>query len=214
MLLLTKARFIIRLFKKDRIIAYISFSLFVLTLYLWGLAFFYIPNIAIFSLAFIFAGALIALLSHEGVVKHFDVKFEESSRASFVFTPVIIVLIIGSLASAVLLYRQVSSLVAYRDAQLAITASNIDQAEVSLKKANSLSRRDIYLRSLSNVALLRLSRLAGEKPSAEEFRVKANQLVVDARSNAEQAIELDPTNYENYLQLGGVYDKYKPRKTC
>lgn len=206
LLLLTKARHIKRLFQKDRIAAYLAFTLFVLTLYFWGLAFFYLPNIAIFALAFIFAGALIAFLSGEGVVKHYDVKFEESARASFVFTPIIIVLLIGTVAGSYMLYRQVSSLVAYHDAQLAIAASNVDQAEVSLKRANALSNRDIYLRSLSNVALLRLTQLAGQQLPQAEFQAKANQLIADARVNAEDAIKLDPTNFENYLQLGGVYD--------
>lgn len=205
-LLLTKARYIKRLFQKDRIAAYLSFSLFVLTLYFWSLAFFYLPNIVIFALAFIFSGALIAFLSSEGVVKHYDVKFEESSRASFVFTPAIIILIIGTVAGSYMLYRQVSSLVAYRDAQLAITANNIDDAESALKHANTLSTRDLYLRSLSNISLLRLTRLQGEQLPQEAFQAKANQLIADARINAEEAIKIDPTNFENHLQLGGVYD--------
>lgn len=206
LLLLVKARYIKRLFQKDRIVAYLAFSLFVLTLYFWGLAFFYLPNISIFALAFIFAGALIAFLSGEGVVKHLDVKFEESARASFVFTPIIIVLLVGTVAGSYMLYRQVSSLVAYHEAQLAIAASNVDQAEVALKRANDLSSRDIYLRSLSNVALLRLTQLAGQQLPQAEFQAKANQLIADARVNAEDAVKLDPTNFENYLQLGGVYD--------
>ncbi len=205
-LLILKSRGILRLFQKDRIAAYLAYSLFVLTLYFWGLAFFYLPNIAIFALAFIFAGALVSFLSGEGVIKHYDVLFSERKRASFVFTPVIIILLIGTVAGSYMLYRQVSSLVSYHDAQLAITANNINQAEVSLKRANNLSSRDLYLRSLSNVALLRLTRLAGEQLPQADFQAKANQLIADARLNAEDAIKLDPTNFENYLQLGGVYD--------
>ena len=206
LMLLAKGRHILQLFRKDRIAAYLAYTLFVLTLYFWGLAFFYLPNIAIFSLAFIFTGGLIALLSSEGIVKHYDVKFSESSRASFIFTPIIIVLLIGSVASAVLLYRQVSSLVAYRDAQIAISANDIDKAETALLRANSLSQRDLYLRSLSNLSLLRLTRLAGEQLPQDQFQVKANQLIVSARGNAEAALKIDPTNFENHLQLGGVYD--------
>lgn len=205
-LLLAKARYIKRLFQKDRIASYLAFTLFMFTLYFWSLAFFYLPNIAIFALAFIFSGALIAFLSSEGVVKHYDVKFSESSRASFVFTPAIIILIIGTVAGSYMLYRQVSSLVAYRDAQLAITANNIEQAESSLKNANSLATRDLYLRSLSNISLLRLTRLQGEQLPQAEFQAKANQLIADARIYAEQSIKIDPSNFENHLQLGGVYD--------
>ncbi len=206
LLLIVKARHILELFRKDRIAAYISTSLFVLTLYFWALAFFYLPNIAIFSLAFVFAGALIAFLSGEGMVKHYDARFSEARRASFVFTPIIIVLLVGTVAGSYMLYRQVSSLVAYHEAQLAIAKGDIDQAEKALVSAEGYAKRDIYLRSLSNVALLRLTRLSSEQLPQAEFQAKANQFIALARTNAEDAVNLDPTNFENYLQLGGVYD--------
>jgi tetratricopeptide (TPR) repeat protein len=53
---------------------------------------------------------------------------------------------------------------------------------------------------------LRLTRLSGENLSQADFQTKANKLIADARVNAEDSIKLDPTNFENYLQLGGVYD--------
>ena len=202
---LAKSRKVLRLFEKDRIAAYLAFSLFVTALFFWGLAFFYLPNIAIFSLAFIFSGALIAFFISEGVLSTMTFSFEQS-RWSMVVTPVMIVVAIGVVASGVLLYRQVSSLAAFRDAQLAVGAGNIDAAEAAVKEAISLSSRDVYYRTLSNIALARLGQLANADLPAEEFQAKANQYIADARSSAEKAVSLDQTNFENYLQLGGVYD--------
>lgn len=204
--LFMKARKTFRLFKKDRIAAYLAFSLFVLTIYFWSLAVFYLPNIALFSMSFIFAGALIAFLEGEGIMSRMTFSVGDKSKSSIILTPIVIIVLIGVIASSVLLYRQTSSLVAYRDAQFAVAANDVERAETSLVKANSLSQRDLYLRSLSNVALVKLTRLAGENLPSAEFQAKANQLIADARSNAEGAIKLDRTNFENYLQLGGVYD--------
>ncbi len=205
-LLFLKSRKTFALFKKDRIAAYLAFSLFVLTLYFWSLAIFYLPNIAIFALSFIFAGALVAFLEGEGIMGKLSFTIGSRSKSSFVLTPIIIIILIGVIASSVLLYRQTASLVAYRDAQLAVAANDVDKAEAALTKADALSHRDLYLRSLSNVALVKLTRLAGQNLPTDQFQAQANKLITDARSNAEAAVKLDPTNFENYLQLGGVYD--------
>jgi tetratricopeptide (TPR) repeat protein len=205
-LLFMKWRKVMQLFSKDRIAAHLAFSLFFLTLYFWSIAFFYLPNIAIFAIAFLFTGALIALLASEGVIGTYHLKFEGNARLSFVMTPLVIIVLIGTIASGVLLTRQVVSLQYFHDAQVALAANNIDAAEASIIHANALFERDVNYRSLSNIALMRLSQLATQKLPPEEITAKANQLVGDARQNAESAIRLDPTNFENYLQLGGVYD--------
>ncbi len=205
-LIFMKGRKVMKLFAQDRIASYLAFSLFLLTLYFWSLAFFYLPNIAIFALAFLFTGALVAFLVGEGVMGTYHVSFEGNTRLSFVMTPIVIVVLVGTVASGVLLYRQVSSLVIFRDAQIAINANNVDLAEEDLLRANTFSERDLYQRSLSNIGLVRLTKLAKEQLPPAEVAAKANQFVMDARGHAERAVVLDPTNFENYLQLGGVYD--------
>ena len=205
-LLLTKARKVFPLFAKDRIAAFLAFTLFLLVLYFWSLAFFYLPNIVIFALAFIFTGAFIAFLVGEGVLGRYHVRFDGGSKMSLIVTPVIIIVLIGIVASGVLLYRQVSSLVAFRDAQIAITSNNIDGAEAALMRANSLSERDLYHRAISNIQLLKLQQIGSQQIPKEQAAEIANRYISGARSSAERAVALDPTNFENYLQLGGVYD--------
>jgi tetratricopeptide (TPR) repeat protein len=134
------------------------------------------------------------------------ISLRGTSKFSFAVTPVVIILIVGIVSSGVLLCRQISSLVAFRDAQLAITQGNTTQASQALIRANEFSERDIYHRAFSNLALLELQQLSGQKLSQEEIAQRANTLVGDARTHAERAIVLDETNFENYLQLGGVYD--------
>lgn len=204
--LFLKSRKIFTLLAKDRIAAYMGFSLFLLVIYFWSVAFFYTPNIAIFSLAFLFTGALIAFLVSEGVVPVYHVSFDRSSKLSMVLTPLVIIILAGVVASSVLLYRQTASLVAFRDAQLALAQNDLDTAKVDLMKANSRSERDVYYRSLSNIALVQLQQLANAKLPADQVQSKANELISEAGSAAQRALALDPSNFENYLQVGGVYD--------
>lgn len=204
--LLMKSKKIFRLFEQDRIASYLAFTLFLMTIYLWGLAFFYLPNIAIFSLAFIFTGALVAFLVHERVLGVHTVSFG-NSRLSVVVTPVLIVVLAGITASGVLLYRQVSSLVSFREAQLALNSGDLDTAETAISRAVGFSSHDIYYRTMSNIALVRLSRLASATDiPQEELAEQVKNRINDAQVYARRAIEIDPENFENHLQLGGVFD--------
>jgi len=208
MLIFMKARKIHTLFAKDRMAAYLVTSLFLLVLYFWSLAFFYLPNITIFTLAFIFTGAFIALLVGEQVLGRVSIPFGEKSALAFVMTPLVIIILVGSIAASVLMYRQVSSLAAFRDAQLAANGGNVSVAKAALQKADKLAERDVYHRALSNVALFELSELVKQNLSQEELAQKAKTAMDSARTEAERAIMLDPMNFENYIQLGGVYDTF------
>ena len=195
-----------KIFSKDRIAAYLAFSLSLLVLYFWSIAFFYLPNIAIFTLAFLFTGALVAFLVSEGALGKYRLSFSGRSRRALLITPIFIVVIIGSVAGGVLLYRQVASVVFFAHAQQSLAGNDIDGAEQSLIRANTFMERDLYLRALSNIALLRLSTLAKENLSPAALQTRANELITLAQGNAGRALTLDPTNFENELQMGGVFD--------
>jgi len=207
-LLFAKARHVFSLFSRDRIAAYLSFSLFLLAIYFWSLAFFYLPNITIFALAFLFTGVLVAFLVSENVLKTYTVSLVRGGKGSNVVTPILVILLIGIFASSYLLYRQISSLVAFRDAEIAMNNNDIDQAEAKVRQAISMSERDIYYRSLSNIGIIRLRSLTTSTLEKEQVASLVNEYVVLARGSAERAIELNNTNFENYLQLGGVFDSF------
>lgn len=206
LLLFFKGRKTFALLAKDRVAAYLGVSLFLLSLYFWSLAIFYLPNITIFAFAFLFTGVLIAFLAGEGVLRRAQVRFDGESRLSVALTPIAIVVLVGVVASGVLLYRQTSSLILFREAQIASAANNIADAEQALVRANALAERDIHLRALSSLALVKLQGLSSQDLSQEALAAQARQYIDDARGHAERAITLDPTNFENYLQLGGVFD--------
>ncbi len=206
-LLFWKGRKVYALLAKDRVAAFIGFTLFILALYFWGIAFFYLPNITIFAYAFAMTGALIAFLASEGLIGMFEARFSGSKRLSFVATPVIVVVMIGAIASGVLIFRQTASLVYFNDARLALGVGNIDQAEAAVKKAIAMAERDVYWRFLASVDLAKIQVAANDKTLSDEARIAAvSGYISDARVAAARAVTADPTNFENYLGTGGVYD--------
>ncbi len=205
-LLFSKVRHVFTLFSRDRIGAYLATSLFVLVLYFWSLALFYLPNITIFALTFLLTGAMIAYFVSEGVMGKVTITLDSPRRKHLVLVPIFLFVIIGVFSSGILMYRQVASMAVYSDAEALVIQGKYAEGETLIRRAIALSERDTYVRALSNVALFELQRLASSSLSPAELAARVNDLVGLARTSAERAIALDDTNYENHLQLGAVYD--------
>lgn len=193
--------------KKDRIAAYLGFSLFILAIYFWSLAFFYLPNISIFTLAFLFTGALIAYLVSEGAMGMIVFDSAKNDRHAFIMTPIAVIVVAGAISAGVLLYRQTVSVSMFIAAQQYAQTGDIAKAEEAALSATSYAERDASFRFLSALSLAKLQRLAGEQnPNSEAIIAEADKLIREARMYAESAIAYDPTNFENHLSLGSVYD--------
>lgn len=202
-----KGRRIYALLAGDRVAAFIGIVLFFLTLYFWSVAFFYLPNIAIFSYAFLFTGALVGFLVGEGMVGVVRADFASKKIAGYILTPLLVILLVGTLAAGLLVFRQGAAIFYFAKAQNAITRGSIDDAETYAKQANDFTERDTYYRFLTSVYLAQLERtISDESVPAEQRLTLANNNIVDARSAAERAVQIDPDNFENYLATGGFYD--------
>lgn len=205
---LLKMRKVYPMLATDRIGAYVGTSLFLIVVYLWSLGFFYLPNVAIFALAFIFTGALIGFLVGEGAVKEYHGTFSGHAIGSFIFTPLVVAVLIGTVSGGVLLYKQSRALMSYNNAQVAISNGNLDLAETYIKEAVDQQERDLYLRYGTSIALVKLQQLAqqGDAQDSQQVLQQADRLVTQARNYAERAIAFDETNFENYIALGSIYD--------
>lgn len=206
-LLFWKGRKVYALLAKDRVAAFIGIVLFFATLYFWSVAFFYLPNIAIFSYAFLCTGALVAFLASEGMIGTLHVDFASRKTLGFVVTPIIAVIMIGAVATGVLLFRQGAAIVSFAAAQDAVTRGDIAAAKELADRANAFAERDAHWRFLTSVSLAKLQQTISDGSMTPDARLTAaNNHIVDARMAAERAVAIDPTNFENYLATGGFYD--------
>lgn len=206
-LIFWKLRRIYPLLATDRLGAFVGVSLFLLSVYFWSVAFFYLPGIAVFSMAFLLTGALIAFLAGEGLIGEYHIRFGGSGTSTLVVAPLTAATLLGALASVVLMTQQGMAIIAFNEARIAASSGDIPAAQRALERAIDHADRDIYQRFKSSIALVELQQLAAQQNVQPDAALReADRLITEARKSAERAIELDPTNFENHLALGAVYD--------
>ncbi|MFZ3011900.1 MAG: hypothetical protein WA060_02825 [Minisyncoccia bacterium] len=177
-------------------------AFFVLSLYLFISSFFYSTGTVIFLLALAFAGVFIGLVSSGGG-KEFQISFLNDHRKSF-FS--ILALIIVVIFSATISFKYIERVASVSYFGKSLQATSVAEAENAIGKALSLYSNDLYLRTYSQIYLVKLDSIvsAGESLSEED---KANLKISfdQAVNSAQLATTYDPQNYVNFQLLGSVY---------
>ncbi len=177
-------------------------AFFVLSLYLFISSFFYFTGPVIFLLAFSFAGVFIAL-STSSLSKEIVISFLDDHRKSFFSIMVLILLVIASLGLTFTFLERFAS-VSYFGQSL--SASTITTAESSINKALSLSSNDLYLRTYSQIYLIKLNTLAGKGGTlSNQDKTNLQASFDQAVGSAQLAASYDSQNYLNFQSLGSVY---------
>src|SRR3989338_7208987 len=175
--------------------------------YLWIMAVFYVPNTTIIVLTAAFTGIFIATLTQKGLVNDFVLSPSIYPGLKAISALLFVVIGLGALAiayGAVSDYRAVG---AYANSLEYTQNGDLEKGMEQIKKAISLDSRDLYYRHSSDVYLLSLVRsvssLDPKSPEAAQIFV---QLYGSAVTEAQSSTKEDPSNYLNYLKLGGVYE--------
>lgn len=194
-----------------RISHYLLFSSFLGAVYLWIISIFYVPNIAIFSLAFLLTGVFIAALVETGIGKNYDFSFLKDPRTGFISVLFLVLFILGTITGGYMLFQKFLSVVFFQNGLSASQQGNIDKTLSSISRAASFSEYDVYYRNLSAVNIARLNSILSQKGVSQDT-IKA-QFQSESRfaiTNALRARDLDPTNYQNWVALGNAYETLAP----
>ncbi|MDO8564936.1 MAG: hypothetical protein Q7R88_02995, partial [bacterium] len=195
---------------------YLITSSFLVALFLWVFSIIYIPSQTIFALAFLFTGLFLAALIHGQFVPLRFIPFVEKPKAGFVSVLLLILLLIGFLTLAFALSkRYVAAWNFERGVRAVQVAGNIDGGQKLIASAAALHKSDLYYRLLSELGLVRMNALLGRTAgtaTADELRSEFQTLFGEALGAAREAVTLRPTNYENLIQLGRVYESVVPLK--
>jgi hypothetical protein len=175
-------------------------AFFVLSLYLFVSSFLYSTGTVIFLLALAFTGVFIGLASSD---KEVSVSFLNDHRKSFFSILALIVLIILSVAAT---FKYMERFVSVSYFSKALSAQTIPLAESNINKAISLYSNDLYLRTYSQIYLVKLNSIANKGENLTDadkadLQTSFNQAV----NSAEMAVASNPSNYLNYQLLGSVY---------
>lgn len=88
-----------------------------------------------------------------------------------------------------------------------LAATKIEDAEIAINRALVLNSNELYLRTYSQIQLLKLNSIIGdgEKSLSEEDKVALQASLDQAISGAQFAINYNPKNYLNFQALGSVF---------
>lgn len=179
-----------------------------ITLFLWISALFYTPSSALFFLAFVFTGFLLALARQNGVLPHHSFNLVESSPMRPMVMTVMVVAAAGALYFGSLGAEK--TLAAYHF-QKAVRLSNtegamIAEVENEIIKAAQLDGSDTYFIALSQLNFSKAQAAANSATGTPE----TNRAIFEdglrrAIEAARAAVSANPAAYGNWVALGSIY---------
>jgi len=179
-----------------------TMAFFLLALYLFVCSFLYSVGPVIFLLSLAFTGVFVGL-SASNSKEEITFSFLDDHRKSFFSMLFIILLVIISIATAFKYLERFTSVSYFRRA---LVADTVEKAETNINKALSLYVNDLYLRTYSEVYLLKLNALVSKGDSLTEEEKTLLQANLDQAINgANQAAIYNPKNYINFQELGTLY---------
>ena len=203
LLIYTGIKFLFVLQKEDKLNIETT-MFFIMALYLFVSSFFYTIGSVMFLLAFAFLGIFVGISSLEKPKGEITISFLNDHRKSF-FS--IIILIVVMLVTASFGFKYVERFASVPYFQKALIASDIGIAEKDIGKAVSLYSNDIYLRTYSQIALIKINSVVSKDSNITSSNKAELQVDVDqAIAAAQLAVNNDNTNYLNYKMLGLVYE--------
>ncbi len=198
----------------DKFSQYLVTSSFLVALFFWIFNIFYIPSQTIFALTFLFTGLFVASLVTEKFSGMKTISFIEDPRAGFISVLALILLLIGTVTLGYLFVEKYIASVYFQKGVISYnTAGNLDTAEGLISRAAALSPQDIYYRFLTQLTLMRMNALLSQnakETSADAMRSKFQTLLGTALDEARQAVALNPTDYQNLMTYGSVYESVVP----
>jgi hypothetical protein len=178
-------------------------AFFVLSIYLFISSFFYFAGSVVFLLALAFTGIFIGLAA-SGSDREILISFLNDHRKSFFSILILIVLVICSIATSFKYVERFASVSYFGSALYAPTEQ---MAGDSINKALSLYQNDLYLRTYSQVYLIKLNSLINKGNSLSDKDKADLQTDFDqAVSGAQTAVAFNSLNYLNFQLLGSVYE--------
>ncbi|MFZ2523461.1 MAG: tetratricopeptide repeat protein [Minisyncoccia bacterium] len=194
---------------QDDLSKYLSVSSFFLSIYLWAVAFIYVPSTAIIILTFFFTGLFLASLNISNVSKIRTIEFSSHQKTAF-FISFILTLTFIFLATIgwCLLNNARSSWYFQKSLYSLNSEKNTSLSEKYIIVAINLAPLDVYYRELVKIELAKLNEIISQETSnetQEALQVSFAEILKKAIYAGTKAKEKNPLNYLNWISLGNVY---------
>lgn len=177
---------------------------FLMSLYLLVAAFFYPVGMVLFALTFAFIGIFVSLFNANIPNGEIEIAFSSSPKKSLIS---LLLLVVMMVVSFVIGFKYVERLASVSYFSKALNAETIDIATVGIGNANLLYQNDLYLRSYSQVYLLKLNSLLSKGSAlTDEEKASLQSNLDQALSGANSAIAYNKGNYQNFAMSGSVFN--------
>jgi tetratricopeptide (TPR) repeat protein len=191
---------------------YFIMTTLMISIYSWVTIVFYNPNIIMLMLAFSSSGMLIGILVYKQAIPIKSFSFLNDPRNSF-FSILGLVVLMVSAASLTYIYIEkfTSTIYFSKGLNSGSTMESLSNSEKMFLKAISLNKNDVYYRSLSQVYLNQIGVLVNDKTISQDIlKSSLQQLVNNAQESANLAVNQNPKQYLNYVNLGNIYSALVP----
>ena len=200
----------------SKISRYLITSSFLVSLFLWIINVFYTPSLSILVLSFFFSGLFVATLYQGGVMQPRVCSFLEDPKKGFVSGLLLVLLLIGGGTVGYSFIEKFMAAVSFQKGVIAFNVEgNVDKAEKFLVQAATFDANPAYYQALTQVYVVRLSRLMAQDSqsiSQDALRTQFQNTFSSALNHGQQAVSLDNTNYQSWYVLGQVYETVVPLK--
>jgi tetratricopeptide (TPR) repeat protein len=191
---------------------YFIMTTLMISVYSWITIIFYNPNIVMLMLAFASSGILIGILVFKQAVPVKEFSFLTDPRNSFFSILILLVMMVAAISLTYVYVEKFTSIMYFSKSLNAnATTESLANAEKMLLKAITLDKNEVYYRNLSQIYISRINMLVNDKEISEDtLKSELQQLINLAQESAGGAVNQNPKQYLNYMNLGDVYSALVP----
>lgn len=186
---------------------YLLTSTFLAAAYLWVFAIVYVPSATLLALTFVFSGLFIAVAVAQEVIPLRTFTFLDNPVKNFISILVAVLLIVGAIALGYAVTVHIIAETYFEHGTVILsTSGDLQKGEASLTEAFNMNPDPRYSRTIADAYLASISDLLQSTTTTQSQAVTQFQgYLGTAIQAAQQSVSLDPTDYQNDLELAKVY---------
>jgi len=168
-------------------------------------------DIVVLAFVFLVLGLWVSASIKEEKGEEKELFSSQSPQKTFLVMGLCLILIICSIWTVYNFSQKYAAAIIYAKGINLINSENpkLDQGIIEINNAASLDQKDSYFRNLSQAIIFKINEVLNNSGLSDEQKKNALQkLVSDAETTASAAVGVNPTNSQNWLQLGTVYENF------
>lgn len=185
---------------------FIGLSSFVSAVYIWGMSVVYVPGAVVLLIGAVCTAVMFTAYNALTKPRSFTFSITANRRVGFLFTLFVIAIIVGSVSLLYGVGRHYAAAYTFNESVRALqNGESLETVEGMVLNAYTLYPSDTYARRLGEINFTRLSSLLGVQQPTEEQQTAFNKAIADGVTSAQQAVNADPTESQNYAVIGNIY---------